>query len=168
MYHSFGKSDELLVQLKQKLMNKKNQTVSGKLETQFNELLIRIQQAKQKAYQQFNTTLVEFYWNIGKYVLEQVAHKSWGKSVVEKPATFIKSKDPNIKGFSARNIWTMKQFYEIYQHNEKLPSLVVEYALSRSLSSTVISEYETRLIPKKVLRQKLNEFYVLLEGKKVE
>ena len=36
---------------------------------------------------------------------------------------------------------------------------VVKYALSRSLSPTVISEYETKLIPKELLRQKLNEFY---------
>ncbi|MBC2696292.1 MAG: DUF1016 domain-containing protein [Desulfobacteraceae bacterium] len=33
---------------------------------------------------------------------------------------------PNIKGFSARNIWTMKQFYETYQQDEKLPSLMAE------------------------------------------
>lgn len=36
---------------------------------------------------------------------------------------------------------------------------VVEYALNRSISPTVISEYETKLIPKKVLQQKLNELY---------
>lgn len=60
-------------------MDKKIQTVYGKLETQFNEVLIRIQQAKLKAYQQVNTTLVELYWNIGKYVLEQVANKKLGR-----------------------------------------------------------------------------------------
>ena len=36
---------------------------------------------------------------------------------------------------------------------------VVEYALSRSLSPAVIAEYETKLIPKELLRKKLNEFY---------
>ena len=45
---------------------------------------------------------------------------------------------------------------------------VVKYALNRSLSPTVISEYETKLIPKEVLRNKLNEFYALLEGDKNE
>jgi predicted nuclease of restriction endonuclease-like (RecB) superfamily len=42
---------------------------------------------------------------------------------------------------------------------------VVEYALSRTLSPTVISEYETKLIPKELLRKKLNEFYQLIESK---
>jgi len=40
---------------------------------------------------------------------------------------------------------------------------VVKYALSRSLSPTVISEYETKLIPKKILQQKLNELYEIYE-----
>jgi predicted nuclease of restriction endonuclease-like (RecB) superfamily len=43
---------------------------------------------------------------------------------------------------------------------------VVEYALSRSLSPTVVAEYEIKLIPKEVLRKKLNEFYELLIAEK--
>lgn len=39
---------------------------------------------------------------------------------------------------------------------------VVEYALSRSVSPTVVAEYEIKLIPKEVLRRKLNEFYELI------
>ena len=38
---------------------------------------------------------------------------------------------------------------------------VVKYALNRSASPTVISQYETRLIPKEILQQKLNELYQL-------
>ncbi|KJH73582.1 PDDEXK nuclease domain-containing protein [Aliterella atlantica] len=39
---------------------------------------------------------------------------------------------------------------------------VVEYALSRAMSPTVVAEYEIKLIPKEVLRRKLNELYELL------
>jgi len=42
---------------------------------------------------------------------------------------------------------------------------VVEYAMSRSTSPTVISEYETKLIPKEVLRAKMNELYERLENR---
>ena len=41
---------------------------------------------------------------------------------------------------------------------------VVEYALSRSLSPSIVAEYETRLIPKEILRKKINEFYELLDA----
>jgi dethiobiotin synthetase len=41
---------------------------------------------------------------------------------------------------------------------------VVQYALNRSLSPAVVADYETKLIPKQLLRDKLNEIYALLES----
>lgn len=43
---------------------------------------------------------------------------------------------------------------------------VVEYALSRNLSPALVSEYKTKLIPKKVLQKKLHEYYLLGESVK--
>jgi predicted nuclease of restriction endonuclease-like (RecB) superfamily len=43
---------------------------------------------------------------------------------------------------------------------------VVEYAMSRSLSPTMIAEYKRQLIPKEVLQQSLNEFCNFLTDKK--
>ncbi len=40
---------------------------------------------------------------------------------------------------------------------------IVEYALSRSLSPTLISQYETKLIDKKLLENKLDEFLNLMK-----
>lgn len=37
---------------------------------------------------------------------------------------------------------------------------IVEYALSRSLSPTLIAEYQTKLPDKKLLQAKLQEFYL--------
>ncbi|MDP3298364.1 MAG: PDDEXK nuclease domain-containing protein [Thermodesulfovibrionia bacterium] len=38
---------------------------------------------------------------------------------------------------------------------------VVEYALSRNLSPSLVAEYKTKLIPKKILQKKLHEYYLL-------
>lgn len=43
---------------------------------------------------------------------------------------------------------------------------VVEYALSRNLSPALVSEYKTKLIPKKILKKKLHEYYLLGEAEK--
>lgn len=40
---------------------------------------------------------------------------------------------------------------------------VVEYALSRSLSPTLVSEYRLKLIDKKLLQRKLKEYVELAE-----
>jgi len=71
------------------------------LKTQFKEVLAQILQARQQAFQQVNVALIELYWNVGKYMSQQVSSQSWGKIVVDELAGFIKASEPNIKGFSA-------------------------------------------------------------------
>lgn len=63
------------------------------------------------------------YWDIGKYVSEKVKDGGWGKSVVAEFSKYIQTHFVGIKGFSAQNIWRMKQFYETYSTNEKLSTL---------------------------------------------
>lgn len=41
---------------------------------------------------------------------------------------------------------------------------VVEYALARTTSPTLVAEYETQLPPKEVLRAKLHELYARLSA----
>ena len=74
----------------------------------FNEILKTIQASKQKAFQQVNSTLMELYWEIGKYISAKTIKENWGKSVVTELADYIKEKEPTIKGFTARNLWRMK------------------------------------------------------------
>lgn len=46
---------------------------------------------------------------------------------------FLQRHYPSSKGFSAQNIWRMKQFYETYHGNEKLSPLVREISWSNNL-----------------------------------
>lgn len=92
----------------------------------FVKVLTRIQQTRQKAYTQVNTTLIELYWHIGSIISQKLSEQAWGKSVVSELARFIANNDPTAKGFSDKNLWRMRQFYEIYQGDEKLSALVME------------------------------------------
>lgn len=69
---------------------------------------------------------VSLYWDIGKSVSEKVQREQWGKSVVEQLSKDLQTEFPGIRGFSARNIWNMKNLYEFYTKNEKLQPLVAE------------------------------------------
>jgi len=99
----------------------------------FSEVVKQIQLSKQKAYKQVNTVLIDLYWNIGKYISLKCVKENWGKSVVKELADFIKLQDPTIKGFTARSIWRMKQFYETYNANEKLSPLVTQISWTNHL-----------------------------------
>lgn len=93
---------------------------------EFDEIVAIIEQARQKAFRAVNRELIEMYWQIGQYISEKVKSNAWGKSIVTEFASFVQSKYVGIKGFSAQNIWRMKQFYETYAGNEKLSPLVRE------------------------------------------
>jgi predicted nuclease of restriction endonuclease-like (RecB) superfamily len=103
------------------------------LQKQFTEITSLIASAKSRAYQAVNKELVTLYWHVGEYVSKQVISKAWGKSVVQELADYIQKYEPNIKGFSAQNIWRMKQFYETYAENTKLSPLVRELTWTNNL-----------------------------------
>jgi predicted nuclease of restriction endonuclease-like (RecB) superfamily len=92
----------------------------------FNALLQHIQQARQKVFAQVNTALIDLYWQVGKTISQQVQAQAWGKGVVVELASYIAQHAPDIKGFSDKNLWRMKQFYETYADDTKLSSLVRE------------------------------------------
>lgn len=96
------------------------------LQKEFLEVVQRIKTVHQKAFTQANTLLMELYWDIGKMISEKVASQGWGKSIVSQLAQYIEKTAPELKGFSDKNLWRMKQFYETYRDNEKLSSLVRE------------------------------------------
>lgn len=53
--------------------------------------------------------------------------------MVTELANFIQTHEPDIKGFSDKNIWRMKQFYETYKDFPKLSPLVREISWTNNL-----------------------------------
>lgn len=90
------------------------------------EILSKIQQARYEMLKAVSKQTVALYWEIGKSVSEKVEREKWGKSIVEQLSKDLQTEHPGIRGFSARNIWNMKNFYEFYSKNEKLQPLVAE------------------------------------------
>ena len=90
------------------------------------EILSKIQLARYEMLKTVSKQTVTLYWEIGKSVSEKVEQEKWGKSVVEQLSKDLQTEHPGIRGFSARNIWRMKTFYDTYKNNEFLPPLVAE------------------------------------------
>ena len=90
------------------------------------KILSKIHLARYEMLKTVSKQTVALYWEIGKAVSEKVNNEKWGKSVVEQLSEDLQTEHPGIRGFSARNIWNMKNFYEFYTENEKLQPLVAE------------------------------------------
>lgn len=100
---------------------------------EFDEILTIIHSSQAKALASVNRELMAMYWEIGKFVSDKTATDGWGKSTVSALASYLQSNVPASTGFSERNIWRMKQFYETYKSKEKLSPLVAEIPWTNNL-----------------------------------
>ena len=72
-----------------------------------------------------NSTMMQMYWNIGKRLSFEKLEKGYGGSVVKRLSADLQQEFPNTTGFSPRNLWDMKRFYEFYSiADEKLRQIV--------------------------------------------
>lgn len=113
------------------------------LNKNFDDIIQMILQARQDSILAVNKELIKLYWNVGKYVHNKIKDEGWGKSVVTSLADFIKEKDHTIKGFSAQNLWRMKQFFETYSENSELSALTREVSWTNNM--IILSKAKTDL-----------------------
>lgn len=144
--------------------------------SEFSEVLSIIRTGRTKADKAVNVALIDTYWAVGEHLSRKVAEAAWGKGVVKELAEWLLTRSPDLKGFSASNLWRMKQFYETYANSPKLAPLVRvlpwthklqnsgQGAPYRHLSPALAAQYETRMVPKEVLQQKFSERSLMLEA----
>jgi predicted nuclease of restriction endonuclease-like (RecB) superfamily len=103
------------------------------MDNRFTNIITLIKQSRTNAIKAVNAELINLYWNIGEYISQKIEQSEWGDSIVSELANYIKRQEPEIKGFSDKNIWRMKQFYETYNDFPKLSPLVREISWTNNL-----------------------------------
>lgn len=104
------------------------------MDKRFTDIIQLIKQSRTNAIRAVNAELINLYWNIGEYISKKIEQSQWGGSVVTELAKYIQQNEPEIKGFSDKNIWRMKQFYETYKDFSKLSTLLREISWSHNLA----------------------------------
>jgi predicted nuclease of restriction endonuclease-like (RecB) superfamily len=97
------------------------------------EVKEKIYKAQYEALKQVNEELIKLYWEIGELIVRRQEKHGWGKSIVENLSEDLQKEFPGTKGFSAQNLWYMKQFYIEYKDDSKLQPLVGEISWSKHL-----------------------------------
>ena len=100
---------------------------------EFGEITRLIEMARQKALQAVNTTLIDLYWQVGETISLKIKNAEWGDGVVEQLARYIAQTQPNLRGFTRRNLFRMRQFYETYQGDEKVSALLTQLPWTHNL-----------------------------------
>lgn len=117
----------------------------------FADIAQLIATARQRAVQAVNTTLIELYWQIGEHISRKIAAAEWGDGVVDQLARYLAQTQPGLRGFTRRNLFRMRQFYEAYAGNEFVSPLVTQLPWTH---------HQTQLPYEALLRAKLHEFYL--------
>ena len=122
--------------------------------TFLHDLTARIRSAQYEALKAVNYRQLELYWYIGEQILAKQKTAGWGKSVVEQLSKDIQAALPGIRGFSARNLWMMRQWVEVYSSSEFLQPLVAEIGWSHH-----------QQILNKCREEQEQEFYIRMTAK---
>lgn len=95
-------------------------------ETRFTEVLALIETARNRAYQAVNTELVSLYWKLGEHISRKLETAEWGDGVVDELAAALARRYPGIRGYTRRNLFRMRQFFEVYRGRKKVSSLLTQ------------------------------------------
>ena len=90
------------------------------------DLKSRIQSARISAARAVNSEIIRLYWEIGQGIVQKQQALGWGDSVVELVAADLRREFPGATGFSAQNVWRMRQFYILHTHTDFLSHVVRE------------------------------------------
>lgn len=99
----------------------------------FAEITRLIASARQRAYQAVNTALIDLYWQVGAYLSGKIKAAEWGEGVVEQLAQHLASTQPGLKGFTRRNLFRMRQFYEAYPDPQLVTALLTQLPWTHNL-----------------------------------
>lgn len=78
------------------------------------DLKRRYSQSQIKAAIRVNSTMLEFYWSLGRDMLQKHAESKWGSGFFNQLSLDMKQMFPDETGFSVSNLKYMKRWYAFY------------------------------------------------------
>lgn len=100
------------------------------LDSEYMEWLLEVKKryrnAQIKAAVKVNSEQLLFNWQLGRDLVLRRTEEKWGKGIVEQVSLDLQDAFPGVKGFSARNLWFMKQWYTFYSSKPEAALLVLE------------------------------------------
>lgn len=105
----------------------------------------RVREAQYRAGLSANAEMIRLYWDIGRMVAHRQQVEGWGKGLLPRLATDLRSEVSEIKGFSERNLQLMIQFQEEYPDLFPIPQRPVA-ELPETTSSDEIQPSTMKII----------------------
>lgn len=121
--------DDIITNNEPRFVSVKDFRIDADYAAWLSEIKRRYISAQIKASIKINTEKLRFNWSVGRDLVIRKAEERWGSGVVEQLSLDLKEAFPQEKGFSSRNMWRIKQWYQFFsttEADEKLPRLMAE------------------------------------------
>ena len=102
----------------------------------------RYRQSQIRASVRVNTTMLEFYWSVGRDLVRMRAEERWGTGVVKQFALDMRQAFPNETGFSYTNVKYMKQWYSFYSVRVEKGQRLIGLIDEKEKSQRVVGQLE--------------------------
>ncbi len=109
------------------------------------ELKLKIRGAQVKAALAASRELIFFYWELGSDISQKLSKYNWGAKLIDQLASDLQKEFTGIQGFSRRNLYYVKKFYEYF--NDFPYSDIIVPRLGAQIESGVVHQYEAQSIP---------------------
>ena len=90
-----------------------NELIDNEYKNWIKEIKAKIRTTQLKAAVAVNSSLIEFYWDLGKMIAEK--QTTWGAKLIEQVAKDLHDEFPLMEGFSTSNLKYCRRFYLFYQ-----------------------------------------------------
>ena len=107
-------SEENMENIKPHMVSSKDSFTDNEYIEWVHEIKQRYRNSQIKAAVKVNSEQLLFNWQLGRDLVIRKAEEKWGTGIVEQLSLDLQAEFPNAKGFSARNLWFMKQWYTFY------------------------------------------------------
>lgn len=93
---------------------KKDISKTAKYQKWITELKHKFRQSQIKAALKVNSTLIEFYWELGADITERQKDAAWGSGFLNLVSKDLMAEFPDVKGFSFENMKKIRRWYQFY------------------------------------------------------
>ena len=109
------------------------------------DLSSRYRRSQIKASVKVNQEMLQFYWELGKDIVEKKAESRWGSGFMKNLSRDLKEVNPDATCFSETNLLYMKNFYLLYQ-----PYMTITPQVGEQFNQQVVEQEENANTPQLV------------------
>lgn len=111
------------------------------------DLKARVRTSQIKAAVRVNTELLNLYWELGERIVEKQKTTSWGSKLLEQLSRDLSAEFPEMKGFSRKNLYYIRQWYLFYsQEITIVPQVVGQLETLPQLAAKIEGDEPTQIV----------------------